>query len=111
MGDNTLFGKLPDYSMVDDFVIPEPEPLESITLHRPIECIALPTPSEFTIDDEVSVNSNISDDCSEIIPVDENIKQYLMKGGNCDIRNCTSKMFDFLHNFFSRDKLELMNEK
>ena len=111
MVDNSSFGKLLDYSIVDDFVIPEPEPLKSITLPRPIECITLPTQSECTIDDAVSVDSYISDDCSGIIPVDENIKQYLMKGVNCDIRNYTSKTFDFEHNSYSRDKLELMNEK
>ena len=105
MGDNTLFGKLPDYSIVDDFFIPEPEPLESITFSRPIECIILHTPSEFIIDDDLSVDSIISDGCSVIIPVDENINQYLMKGGNCDIRNCTSQTFDYEHNFYSREKL------
>ena len=36
-----------------------------------------------TNDDDESITSNISDDCSDIIPVDENIKQYLMKGDNC----------------------------
>ena len=95
MGDNTLFRKLPDYSMVNDFVVPDPEPLESVILPRPIDCIILPTPTEFTIDDDVSVDSNMSDDCSDIIPVDDNIKQYLMKGGNCVLKNYTSKTFDF----------------
>ena len=98
MGDNTLFGKLPDYSIVDG-------------IPRPIKCIILHTPSECTINDNFSVDSNISDYCSVIIPVDNNIKQYLMKGGNCDIRNCTSKTFDYEHNLYSREKLELMNEK
>ena len=111
MGDNTLFEKLLDYSLVDAFVVPDPEPLESVILPRPIDCIILPTPIEFTIDDDVSVDSNMSDDCSDIIPVDENIKQYLMKSGNCVLWNCTSKTFDFGHNFYTREKLDLMNEK
>ena len=111
MGDNTLFGKLLDYRFVDDFIVPDPEPLESVILHRPIDCITLPTLTEFTVDNDVNVDSNISDYCSDIIPVDENIKQYLMKCGNYVIRNCTSKTFDFWHNFYTREKLELMNEK
>ena len=111
MGDITLFGKLPDYSLVDVLVVPDPELLDSAILPRLIDCITLLTPTEFTIDDDVSVDSNISDDCSDIIPVDENSKQYLMKGGNCVLRNCNSKTFDFGHNFNTREKLELMNEK
>ena len=55
MGDNTLFRKLPDYSMVNDFVVPDPEPLEIIILPKPIECSTLPTPTEFIIDDNVSL--------------------------------------------------------
>ena len=111
MGDNTLFVKLPDYIIFDDFVIPELEPLYSITLPRPIEYITLLTPSACTIDDDVIVDSSISEYFSGIIPVNENIKQHLMKGGNCDIRNCTSKTFDFGHNFYLHDKFELMNDK
>ena len=111
MSDNILFGKLPDYSLIDVLVVPDPELLDSAILPRLIDCITLLTPTEFTIDDDVSVDSNISDDCSDIIPVDENSKQYLMKGGNCVLRNCNSKTFDFGHNFNTREKLELMNEK
>ena len=83
MSDNTLFGKLPDYSLVDVLVVPDPELLDSAILPTPIKYITLPTPSECTINDDVSVDSNISEDCSGIIPVNENIKQYLMKGGIC----------------------------
>ena len=97
MSDNTLFGKLPDYSLVDVLVVPDPEPLDSVMLPRPIDCLTLPTPTEFTMDNDVSDASNISDDCSDIIPVDENIKQYLMKGGNCVLKNYTSKTFDFFN--------------
>ena len=55
--------------------------------------------------------SNISDYCSDIIPVDENIKQYLIKGGNCVLKKCTFKAFIFGHNFYTREKLESINEK
>ena len=34
LGDNTLFGRLPDYNIVDDFVILKPEVLKSI--HYPL---------------------------------------------------------------------------
>ena len=75
MSDNTLFGRLPDW------VVSDPEPLDSVM--RPIDCLTLPTQSDYNNDDDESIVSNISDDCSDIIPVDENIKQYLMKGGIC----------------------------
>ena len=102
LGDNTFFQKLPDYNIVDDFVIKAPEILECIPILPPIECNVI---------DGVSVESNISKDFSEIIPVNENIKQYLMKGGTCGIRSCNSKTFDFGHTFYQLDKLELMIEK
>ena len=76
-------------------LIPKPKPLGSIAHPTPIEYITLPTPSECTINDDVSVNSNISEDCSGIIPVNENIKQYLMKGGPCDIKSYNSQTFNF----------------
>ena len=104
MCNNTLFERLPDYNIVEDFLIPESEPLGSITLPTPIKYITLPTPSECTINDDVSVDSNISEDCSGIIPVNENIKQYLMKSGNCGSNNCTTKTLDFGHNFYQFHK-------
>ena len=78
MSDNTLFGKLPDW------VVPNPEPLDSVM--RPIDCLTLPTQSDYINDNDESTTSNISDNCSVIIPVDENIKQYLMKGGICILK-------------------------
>ena len=76
-----------------------------------MESIPLPTPIECTVSDDVSVDNNISEYCSGIIPINENIKQYLMKDGNCDIRNCTSKTFDFGHAFYQLNKLELMPQQ
>ena len=111
MSDNILFGKLPDYSLIDVLVVPGPEPLDSVMFPRPIDCLTLPTPTEFTNDNDVSVTSDISDECFDIIPVDENIKPYLMEGGNCVLKNCPSKTFDFGNNFNTREKLESMNEK
>ena len=49
----------------------------------------------FNAIDDVSIGSKLSEDLSEFIPVNENIKQYLMKGGPCDIRSCKFKTFDF----------------
>ena len=74
MSDNTLFGKLLDYSLINVLVWPDPEPLYSAMLLRLNDCLTLPTPSEFIIDNVDSVTSNIGDDCSDIIPIDENIK-------------------------------------
>ena len=103
MSDNTLFGKLPDW------VVPDPEPLDSNI--RPIDCLTLPTQYEYTNDNDESITSNISDDCSNIMPGDENIKQYLMKGGICILKKITSKTFDFSNEFRKRELLESMNEK
>ena len=84
MSDNTLFRKLPDYSLINVLVVPDPEPLNSVIIL--IDCLTHPNPSDFTNDNDDSITSNISDDCSDIILVDENIKQYLMKGGNCVLK-------------------------
>ena len=103
MSDNTLFGKLPDW------VVPDPEPLDSVI--RPIDCLTIPTQSDYTNDNDDSITSNISDDCSDIIPVDEIIKQYLMKDGICVLKKSTNKTFDFSNEFHTRELLESMNEK
>ena len=68
-------------------------------------------PIECNVINDVSVGSKLSEDFSELIPANENIKLYLMKGDTCDIRSCNSKTFDFGNNFYKLDKLELMNEK
>ena len=78
---------------------------------RPIDCLTLPTQSDYTNDNDEIITSNISDDCSDIIPVDEIIKQYLMKGGICILKKITSKTFDFSNEFYIRELLESMNEK
>ena len=103
MIDNTLFGRLPDW------VVPAPEPLDSVT--RPIDCLTLPTQSDYTNDNNESTTGIISDDGSNIIPVDENVKQYLMKGGICILKNSSNKTFVFLNEFHTCDVLESMNER
>ena len=92
MSDNTLFGMLPD------LVVPEPEPLDIVM--RPVDCLLLPTKSEYTNDNNESVTSKLSDDGSDIIPIDENIKQYLMKGGICILKHSTNKKFDYIKEFY-----------
>ena len=93
MSDNVLFDRLPDW------VIPEPEHLDSVM--RPVDCLILPTQSDYTNDNNESVTSNINDDGSGIIPVDENIKQYLMKGGICILKILLTKhlilQINFIH--------------
>ena len=85
MSDNTLFDRLLDW------VVPEPEHLDSVM--GPVDCLIFPTQSDYTNDNNESITSNISDDGSDIIPVDENIKQYLMKGGICIHKKSTNKKF------------------
>ena len=83
MSDIILFDRLPDW------IVLAPEHLNSVmipvehldSVMRPVECLVLPAQSDNTNDNNESVTSQISDDGSDIIPVDENIKQYLMKGG------------------------------
>ena len=102
MSDITLFDRLPDW------VVPEPEHLDSVmrpaehldSVTRPVECLILPTHSDNTNDNNESGTSNISDDGSDIIPVDENIKQYLMKGGICILKHSTNKKFDYIKEFY-----------
>ena len=65
MSDNTLFAKLPDW------VVPNPEPLDSVM--RPIDCLTLPTQSNYTNDNDESITSNISDDCSDMMRISNNI--------------------------------------
>ena len=65
MSDNTLFAKLPDQ------VVPNPEPLDSVM--RPTDCLTLPTQSSYTNDDDESITSNISDDCSDMMRISNNI--------------------------------------
>ena len=81
-----MFNGLLDYDIVEDFVVP---PLYVL------EYILNPPPIEWNANDDVSVGSKLSEYFSESAPVNENIKQYLMKGGTCDIRSCNSKAFDF----------------
>ena len=57
---------------------------------RPVDCLLLPTETDDNNDNNESVTSHISDDGddgSEIIPVDEYIKLYLMKGGILILQN------------------------
>ena len=102
MSDNVLFDRLPDW------VIPEPEHLDSVM--GPVDCLIFPTQSDYTNDNNESITSNISDDGSEIISVDENIKQYLMKGGICILKNSNNKTFNYTKEFYSCDLLDSMNE-
>ena len=76
-----------------------------------VECLLLPTETDNSNDNNESVTSQISDDGSEIIPVDEYIKPYLMKGGICILRNSTNKTFDYNQEFYTRELLESMNEQ
>ena len=113
MSDITLFDRSPDW------VVPEPEHLDSVmrpvehldSVMRLVECLILPTQSDNTNDNNESVTSQISDDGSDIIPVDENINQYLMKCGICILKHSTIKTFDYSKEFYSRDLLESMNER
>ena len=102
MSDITLLDRLPDW------VVPEQEHLDSIMI--PVDCLILPTQSDYTNDNNESITSNISDDGSEIISVDENIKQYLMKGGICILKNSNNKTFNYTKEFYSCDLLDSMNE-
>ena len=86
MNGNTFFGRLLDW------VVSNPEPRDSVM--KPIDYLTIPTHSDNTNDNDESITSNISDDCFDIIPVDEYIKQYLMKGGICILKNSTSKIFN-----------------
>ena len=120
MGDITLFDRLPD-SVVPEpgWVVPEPEQLDSVmrpvehedSVMRPVECLLLPTQTDNSNDNNESVTSQISDDGSDMIPVDEYIKQYLMKDGICILKNSTNKTFDYNQDFYTRDLFESMNEK
>ena len=58
---------------------------------RLIECLLLPTQTDNSNDNNESVTSQISGDDSEIIPVDEYIKPYLMKGGIAFLKILLSK--------------------
>ena len=110
MGDITLFDRLPDCFVPEPgWVVPEPERLVSVM--RPVECLLLPTQTDNSNDNNESVTSQISDDGSDMIPVDEYIKQYLMKGGICILKKSTIKIFDYSKEFYTRDLLESMNEK
>ena len=85
------------------------EHLDSVMI--PVECLILLTQSDNTNDNNESVTSKLSDDGSDIIPVDENIKQYLMKSGICILKNSAIKIFDYTKEFYSCDVLESINEK
>ena len=107
-----LFDRLPDW------VVPEPKILDSVmrlvehqdSVMRPVECLSLPTQTDNSNDNNESVTSQISNDGSDIIPVDEYIKQYLMKGSIYILKNSTTITFDYTQEFYSRDLLESMNE-
>ena len=92
-----------------EILVPSVEPLDSVT--RPIDCLTLLTQSDYTNDNNESTTSIISDNVSNNIPVDLNIKQYLMKGGICILKNSANKTFDFVNEFHTCDVLESMNEK
>ena len=62
-------------------------------------------------DNNDSETSIISDECCHNDPVDDSIKQYLMKCGNCVLENCTQTRYDYSHEFHSCEMLEMMNEK
>ena len=90
MSDISLFDRLPDCIVNDSYwVVPLPQQLDSVIRSdviednetRPVDCLLLPTETDNNNDDNESVTSQISDDGSEIITVDEYIKPYLMKGG------------------------------
>ena len=92
MGDITLFDRLPDCVVNEPYwVVPESEQLDSViipvvhedSVMRLVECLLLPTQTDNSNDNNESVTNQISDDGSEIIPVDECIKPYLMKCGIC----------------------------
>ena len=85
MGDITLFDRLPDCIVNEPYwVVPESEQLDNVirpvvhedSVMRPVECLLLPTQTDNSNDNNESVTSQISDDGSEIIPVDEYIKPY-----------------------------------
>ena len=95
-GGNTLFNGLLDFNAVEDFVVP---PCENP------DCLPISLPIEYNTNDNVSVGSKLSEDLSESIPVNDNIKQYLMKGGTCDIKSCNSKTFKYVYDFFIIEKL------
>ena len=123
MSDISLFAQLPD-CVVDDscWLVPLPEQLDSVVRKdvieenetRPVDCLLLPTETDDNNDNKESDTSQISDDGddgSQIIPVDEFVKPYLMKGGNCIHRNSINKTFYFNQEFYTRDALESMHEK
>ena len=114
MSDISLFNKLPD-CVVDDsyWKVPPPQPLDSVLRKDvieeneaiPVDYLTLPTETDDINDNNESDTSQISDDEDddiEFFPVNEYVKPYLMKGG---------KTFDFNQEFYSREKLECMNEK
>ena len=95
-GGNTLFNWLLNYNAVEDFVVP---PCENP------DCLPISLPIEYNTNDNVSVGSKLSEDLSESIPVNDNIKQHLMKGGTCDIKSCNSKTFKYVYDSFIIEKL------
>ena len=65
-GGNNVFNRLPDYNTVEDFVVSPEENLD---------WLPIPLPIESNVNDNVSVKSKLSEDLSESISVNENIKQ------------------------------------
>ena len=88
-GGNTVFNGSLDYNVVEDFVVPPIAVLDCIPNPPLMECN----------DNDGSIGSKLNENLSEFITVNENIKQYLTKGGTCGIRSCNSKTFDIGKDF------------
>ena len=69
---NTLFNGLPDYNVVGDSLVP---PSDNLDCRR----------IEYNANDNVSVESKLSENLSESISVNDYTKKYLIEGGTCDI--------------------------
>ena len=113
--EKSLFENLPDYIHLDSFVVPVKKPLESIVPPQTIN-ISNPTISDnsnmnMDSDSNDSETSITSDVCCNNDPVEENIKQYLMKGGSCVLDNSIETRYDYTPEFHSCEMLEVMNEK
>ena len=91
-----------------EILVPRVEPLDSVT--RPIDCLTLLTQSDYTNDNNESTTSIISDNVSDNIPVDLNIKQYLMKGGICILKNSANKTFDFVNEFRIKEAMNILKD-
>ena len=94
---NTLFNGLPDYNVVGDFLVPPSDNLDCLRI-------------EYNANDNVSVESKLSENLSESISVNDYTKKYLIEGDTCDIGKKNSRTLNNKSGLITIEELEF-NER